>query len=105
MSDPENTLNTPEVSFETLVATCMPRVIAAFGLFPDSYEGMMPAVGFERVLEDAAETLDEEELDSQNLMDAAGNVTKATRDDATGERYRMYIRHALDPILAAREQA
>lgn len=105
MNAPENTLNTPEVSFETLVATYMPRVIAAFGLFADSYEDMTPAVGFERALEGAAETLDEEETASEDLMYASEWVATAVRDDETGGRYCMYIRHALDPILAAREQA
>ncbi|MEI5032443.1 hypothetical protein RB201_04380 [Streptomyces sp. S1A(2023)] len=105
MNVPENTLNNPEVSFATLVAAYMPRVIVVFGLLADSYDSMPPAEGFERALEDAAETLDEEELDSQNLMATAGSIDRAVRNDETGERYRMHIRHTLDEILAAREQA
>ncbi|MFD3640996.1 hypothetical protein [Streptomyces griseus] len=92
-------------TFETLAATYMPRVIDAFGLFADSYEDMPPAEALERVLEDAAETLDEDDIDSENLMHQAGSVTKAMRGDLTGERYRMWMRHTLDPILAARESA
>lgn len=92
-------------TFETLVAAYMPRVINAFGLFADSYESMPPAEAFERVLEDAAETLDEGEIDSENLVHEAGSVSKAARGDLTGERYRMWMRQTLDPILAARETA
>ncbi|EGE40832.1 hypothetical protein GTY83_07235 [Streptomyces sp. SID4928] len=92
-------------TFETLAATYTPRLIAAFGLFADSYEDMTPAETLERALEDAAETLDEDDRDSENLVHEAGNVTKATRSDLTGERYRMWMRQTLDPILAARESA
>ncbi|MGW9245793.1 hypothetical protein [Streptomyces badius] len=92
-------------TFETLVATYMPRVIDAFGLFADSYEDMPPAEALERALEDAAETLDEDDVDSENLLHQAASVTKATRNGVTGERYRMWMRQTLDPILAARESA
>ncbi|MFH8483572.1 hypothetical protein [Streptomyces sp. NPDC018055] len=92
-------------TFDTLAATYMPRVIAAFGLFTDSYEDMPPAEAFERALEDAAETLNEDDRDSENLLHQAGSVAKATRSDLTGERYRMWMRQTLDPILAARESA
>ncbi|WP_434744612.1 hypothetical protein [Streptomyces sp. A-14] len=92
-------------TFETLAADYMPRLIEAFGLFADSYEDMPPAEAFERVLEDAAETLDEDDRDSEDLIHQAGSVTKAGRDDLTGERYRMWMRQTLDPILAARESA
>ncbi|MEU0979065.1 hypothetical protein ABZ488_07580 [Streptomyces griseus] len=105
MNVPEKPLNNPEVSFDTLVATYMPRVIDAFGLFADSYEDMPPAEAFERALEDAAETLDEGDIDSENLMHEAGSVTKAARGDLTGERYRVWMRQTLDPILAARTSA
>ncbi|WP_432147922.1 hypothetical protein [Streptomyces sp. bgisy029] len=92
-------------TFETLVATYMPRLIDAFGLFADSYEDMPPAEALEQVLEDAAETLDEDDVDVENLLHQAGSVTKAMQGGLTGERYRMWMRHTLDPILAARESA
>ncbi|MFC4190381.1 MULTISPECIES: hypothetical protein [Streptomyces] len=92
-------------TLDALIADYMPRVIDAFGLFADSYEDMPPAEAFERVLEDAAETLDEDDRDSENLVHEAGSVTKAARGDLTGERYRMWMRQTLDPILTGREAA
>ncbi|MFG3429352.1 hypothetical protein [Streptomyces californicus] len=92
-------------TLDALAATYIPRVVDAFNLFADSYEDMPPAEALERVLEDAAETLDEDDIDSENLVHEAGSVTKAARGDLTGERYRMWMRQTLDPILAARESA
>ncbi|WP_097865887.1 hypothetical protein [Streptomyces sp. rh34] len=89
-------------TFETLIATYMPRLIDAFGLFADSYEDMPPAEAFKRALEDAAETLDEDDIDVESLVHEAASVTQG---DLTGERYRMWMRQTLDPILAAREAA
>ncbi|MFJ2568905.1 hypothetical protein ACIOYT_00595 [Streptomyces halstedii] len=94
-----------DTTLDALIADYMPRLIDAFGLFPDSYEDMSTAEAFERALEDAAETLGEDDVDSENLIHEAGNVTKAARGDLTGERYRMWMRQTLDPILAAREAA
>ncbi|WWM24848.1 hypothetical protein QBW33_13285 [Streptomyces sp. B21-104] len=92
-------------TLDALIADYMPRLIDAFGLFADSYEDMPPAEAFERALEDAAETLDEDDVDSEDLVHEAGRVAKAGADGLTGERYRMWMRQTLDPILAARESA
>ncbi|MEU8623274.1 hypothetical protein [Streptomyces sp. NPDC048669] len=96
-------MNAASAAFDVMVAAYMPRVIAAFDRDPGSYE--LTASSFIQLLEDAAESYDGDDVDSENLMNAAGYVDKATRADEAGERFCRYIRHGLDGILAAREQA